>query len=74
MLVAKYLLGELSGADLEDFDIHLFECSICAEQVKAGQEFTANIPAVLPCDEPGPMQWWRRIKKVWGQRKFWRNA
>lgn len=43
MLVEKYLLNELAGADLEDFEQHLFECEICFEAAKAGQAFTENI-------------------------------
>jgi hypothetical protein len=58
MLVEKYLLGELGGADLEDFEVHMFECSICFQQVKAGQEFVANISADAPCNGP------RRSRRV----------
>jgi hypothetical protein len=72
MLVEKYLLGELGGANLEDFEQHLFECSICFYQVKAGQEFAAHIrPDEAPCNgfmqwlTRGSMQWWRRIKDFW---------
>ena len=43
MLVERYLLKELSGADLEDFEQHMFECSICFEEVKTGQAFIANV-------------------------------
>lgn len=43
MLVERYLLGELSGMDLEDFELHLFQCCICFEQVKAGQVFAQHI-------------------------------
>jgi hypothetical protein len=43
MLVERYLLRELAGADLEDFERHMFECQICFDQVKAGQAFTENI-------------------------------
>jgi hypothetical protein len=39
MAVERYLLGELSGASLESFEEHLFECSECAADVKAGMTF-----------------------------------
>jgi hypothetical protein len=39
MTVERYLLGELSGASLDRFEEHLFECSECAADVKAGVTF-----------------------------------
>ena len=39
MAVERYLLGELSGASLENFEEHLFECSECATDVRAGMTF-----------------------------------
>jgi hypothetical protein len=39
MAVERYLLGELSGASLDSFEEHLFECSECAMDVKAGGTF-----------------------------------
>lgn len=39
MAVERYLLGELSGAPLESFEEHLFECAECAADVKAGLMF-----------------------------------
>ena len=48
MLVEKYLLKELTGADLEDFERHLFECQTCFDQVKAGQILAENISGDSP--------------------------
>jgi Putative zinc-finger len=39
MAVERYLLGELSGASLNSFEEHLFECSECAMDVKTGVTF-----------------------------------
>jgi Putative zinc-finger len=39
MAVERYLLGELSGASLDSFEEHLFECSECATDVKTGATF-----------------------------------
>jgi hypothetical protein len=39
MAVERYLLGELSGASLDNFEEHLFECSECAMDVKMGGSF-----------------------------------
>jgi Putative zinc-finger len=37
--VERYLLGELKGAPLENFEEHLFDCSECATDVTAGSTF-----------------------------------
>jgi hypothetical protein len=60
MLVERYLLGELAGAVLEDFEQHMFECSICFEQVKAGYAFTQSIAAGIAA--PPRKSWLQRIK------------
>ena len=39
MAVERYLMGELSGASLDRFEEHLFECPECAMDVKAGATF-----------------------------------
>jgi hypothetical protein len=63
MLVERYLLKELTGADLEDFEQHLFQCDTCFDQVKAGRAFMANISAE-------PSLWQRlkqRIRESWAR-------
>jgi len=59
MLVEKYLLKELTGADLEDFEQHLFQCDTCFDQVKAG---CAVIASIFPEPRKG---FWRRIHEFW---------
>jgi len=39
MAVERYLLGELSGASLDNFEEHLFACPECAMDVKTGITF-----------------------------------
>jgi hypothetical protein len=39
MAVERYLLGELSGASLDSFEEHLFECQECTADAKAGASF-----------------------------------
>src|SRR6266550_9342195 len=43
MAVERYLLGELSGASLDSFEEHLFECSECAKEVKIGGTFIDGV-------------------------------
>lgn len=47
MAVERYLLGELSGASLDSFEEHLFECSECATDVKVGVTFVDAARAEL---------------------------
>ena len=47
LAVERYLLGELSGASLDSFEEHLFECSECAADVKAGTAFVDAARAEL---------------------------
>jgi hypothetical protein len=39
MASEKYLLHELSGAELEEFEEHLFQCHECAMDIRAGSVF-----------------------------------
>ncbi len=43
----RYLLGELSVAERDGFEEHFFDCRPCAENVRAGAIFQANVRAVL---------------------------
>jgi hypothetical protein len=65
MLAEKYLLGELVGMDLEDFEQHMFECSICFNSVKVGQVFTETIASIYLRQGPRGLfaAWLQRIKK-----------
>jgi hypothetical protein len=65
MLVERYLLGELTGANLEDFERHMFECSTCFEAVKAGQEFTESMAGVYLRKGPRAViaALWQRVRE-----------
>jgi hypothetical protein len=43
MTAERYLLGELTGNDLDAYEEHLFSCSICWEQVSMGTEFIGQL-------------------------------
>jgi hypothetical protein len=64
MAVERYLLGELSGASLESFEEHLFECSECAMDVKMGVTFInaarteVNVPGRVALPPVGRMRGW----------------
>lgn len=52
LAVERYLLGEMSAAEIETFEEHLFLCSECAEAVKTGAAFTDSARAIIK--EPPP--------------------
>ena len=46
-LAERYLLGEMSAVETEEFERHYFECQECAAAVEDGQILVANAQAVL---------------------------
>ena len=42
----RYLAGELSSTERDAFEDHFFGCQECAEEVRLGQVFAANVRAV----------------------------
>jgi hypothetical protein len=46
MMTERYLLGELNPQERDAFEQHLFECSECFEQVKAGTEFVHYLKGI----------------------------
>jgi hypothetical protein len=51
---ARYLLGELSLPEREDFEEHFFTCRECAEELRTGAMFAANARAVFRDQESRP--------------------
>lgn len=60
--VERYLLGQLSEAQQDRFEEHYFVCAACADEVKAGAAFVANLRSVLserPAEETAAeRRWW----------------
>ena len=46
-LAERYVLGEMSAVEAEEFESHFFECVECAVAVEDGQVLAANARAVL---------------------------
>ena len=72
MAVERYLLGELSGASLDSFEEHLFECSECTMDVKTGATFIdaarAELIAPRRVTAPyieGPRRWTSWLTSPW---------
>ena len=71
MLAAeRYLLGELTDAERDQFEEHFFDCPECAEDVRGGNILTANLRAVFADNarqsdaKPGRWEWFR-LRPAW---------
>ena len=47
MPTERYLLGELTDVERDQFEDHFFDCPACAEDVRQGVIFMANARAVF---------------------------
>jgi hypothetical protein len=68
MTAERYLLNELSPDAREEFEDHLFECSECALDLRAGAAFVEEAKAQLPkltSARPAPLPSKIRVKRDW---------
>jgi hypothetical protein len=63
----RYLLGELSPAERDEFEEHFADCSRCLEDLRSFEAFRANMQAVFHDQAHAPEArarplavWWRR--------------
>src|SRR5215469_1718814 len=47
LAVERYLLGEMTATEVDEFEEHVFLCQECADAVKTGAAFGDNAHAVL---------------------------
>jgi hypothetical protein len=52
-VVERYLLGELSTPESEEFEIHFFGCAQCAQELRVGAIFEENAKAVFLDESTG---------------------
>ncbi|HEY7392292.1 MAG TPA: zf-HC2 domain-containing protein [Bryobacteraceae bacterium] len=72
LAVEQYLLGELSGAEREEFEEHFFYCSDCAAAVDAGSVLMANARKVLAQPGAFPRPAAVERKSLWLSWSGWR--
>lgn len=70
--VERYLLGQMSESQQDQFEEHFFSCAVCAEEVKTGAAFVANMKAVFAEMAPVPIHprperipWWQVLVPRW---------
>jgi hypothetical protein len=77
----RYVLGELTAAEAEEFEFHYFECQQCAMAVESSEVFITNARAVLgttaaesgasSADKPDkPSTWFHRLLDAWSRPAF----
>jgi len=73
----RYLLCGLKQPELNQFEDHLFDCAICAEEVTVGVVFADNAAAELKdapasaAERAGPGKgWWEWLSLAWRQPAF----
>lgn len=62
--VERYLLGDMSGSELDAFEEHLFDCSRCAQEVRTGEMLRANLRAVAADEKKSNVAPFRRRRLV----------
>jgi hypothetical protein len=80
--VERYVLGELTSTESEEFEIHFFDCAECAQDLRAMAIFAENAKSVFldrrsaaaegktrAGGEPSGRSWWR-----WMWEGPWRAA
>jgi hypothetical protein len=67
MMAERYLLGELAPQELDAFEAHVFECSTCFEQVRAGTELVDYIKQGGGVEEPAVTATTPRWRQLLGQ-------
>jgi putative zinc finger protein len=53
LMAERYLLGELNAVEREAYELHLFSCDACFEQIKVGTEFVTHLRHI-GTDDPQP--------------------
>ena len=75
----RYFLGELSPGEVEEFELHFFECSECAADVESAGMLVAGLRTGLApeaarrapqADNARPPSWWERLTAFWSRPAF----
>jgi hypothetical protein len=72
--VERYVLGDLTVSEVEEFERHFFDCPQCSEELRALTVFQENARAVfaeqdlaIPASKPVPESaagWWNRLSSL----------
>jgi hypothetical protein len=79
--VERYMLGDLTVSEVEEFERHFFDCPQCSEELRALTIFQENARAVfseqdlapVPASVPVPKSaagWWGGFSPLFGSRQW----
>jgi len=68
LAVERYLLGEMSATEVEEFEEHIFLCRECAEAVKVSSAFADNARAVFKDEALREVKESARTRVSWWQK------
>ena len=68
--VEKYMLGELSPEESEQFELHFFDCAECADEIRIATLFEANAREVF-AEGYAPRTRWQSVMETWAEA--WRR-
>src|SRR5579863_3574933 len=79
--VERYMLGDLSVSEVEEFERHFFDCPQCSEELRALTIFQENARAVFVEQDLAPIPasvhapesaagWWRGFSPLFFNRSF----
>jgi hypothetical protein len=80
--VERYMLGDLSVSEVEEFERHFFDCPQCSEELRALTIFQENARAVFVEQDLAPIPasvhapesvagWWRGFSPLFWNRGSW---
>lgn len=70
--VERYVLGDLTVSEVEEFERHFFDCPQCSEELRALTVFQENARAVFLAPEPAPIP--ARLTEPKSSASAWRGA
>lgn len=63
-VIAAYLTGELSEAEMNEFEQHYFQCEDCFQELKIGQDAVNLIEKEGPTVLAIPVSWWEKARQT----------
>jgi len=83
--VERYMLGDLSVSEVEEFERHFFDCPQCSEELRTLALFQANARAVFGEQNLAPLpvrvhapesaaSWWRGFSPLFWNGQLWKSG
>jgi hypothetical protein len=66
----RYLLGQMAEEESEAFELHLFECAECAQDLEQASLFVENARAVLAEPEIRRESVWAKLRRIFSEPLF----